>query len=609
MKRILRKLLLVLALPATLAGCSTARLDSGAIAASTSPAPQAAAQTMGGVAAGNDPRIGPIGEAIMAKGGSATDAAIAMMLALAVVEPQSSGIGGGGFLVRGAPDGTVEAFDGRETAPAAADQTWFLGPDSQPRDRGEATLSGLSIGVPGAIALAAEAHARHGSLAWADLFAPAIALARDGFRLTPRLSGSLASYPARAGRSAQGKSMFYASDGSAPAAGEVLRLPELANTLEMIASGGPDAFYQGEFARSMAAAIAADTPVENVMTAEDLAGYAAMVRDPACIIYRLHRICTMGPPSSGGIAMLMTLAQLERFDLASMGLRNPVTWHVFLESQRLAYADREFFVGDPAFVDVPVTGLLDPAYIASRSALIDPAASLAQVAHGLPQGAPLALGEGQHWPENGTTHFVAVGPDGTMVSYTATVEGAFGSGLTFGGFYLNNELTDFSFAPEQGGKVVANAVEGGKRPVSSMSPAVVYDPQGQPLLTLGAAGGALIPVQTARAIVAVIDFGLPLEEALGLPFAMAVGGNGVLVEEGTWMEQLGPQLEALGHGRIIPFGQLLRTTGAMRTDAGWQALYDPRLADLVRIPPTAGTEASVEAGFSEGLSAGDDPTN
>jgi gamma-glutamyltranspeptidase / glutathione hydrolase len=578
--------------PLALAACTTAPVLG-------TPAP---ALTTGGAAAANDPRVGPIGEAIMARGGSATDAALAMMLALAVVEPQSMGLGGGGLLVVGGPDGTVETFDGRETAPAAATQQWFLEADgSTPRGRMAATLSGLSIGVPGAVAMAAEAHRQHGRLPWADLFAPAIALARDGFPVTPRLSASLATFANRGGRDPDGRAMFYHADGSAPLPGEVVRLPELAATLEMIAREGPDSFYRGPFAESLAAEVAADTPVTG-MTAADMANYRALERNPACTLYRLYRVCTMGPPSSGGVALLAMLKQLERFDLAALGPRSAVTWHLFIESQRLAYADREFYVGDPDHVPVPLAGLLDDSYLASRAALIDPAATMAEAAPGQPAGVPLALGAGQSWPEQGTTHFVAVGGDGSMASLTATVEGAFGSGLAYRGFYLNNELTDFAFAPlANDGRVVANAVAGGKRPASSMTPTVVYDPQGRPLFVVGAAGGGLIPPQTARAIIAVIDFHLPLEEALGLPFVMAVGGGNVLVEKGTWMEALTPELQRLGHARVQPFDQLLRTTGALRqADGTWRAAMDPRLADLVRIPP-APASGPAGPGQSEGL--------
>jgi gamma-glutamyltranspeptidase/glutathione hydrolase len=584
----LRKFLLAFAGSLALAGCT--------------PAPQAVpvATPRGGVAAANDPRAAVIGEQIMAQGGNATDAAIAMMLALAVLEPQSTGLGGGGFLMLGSPDGEVEMYDGRETAPAAADGDWFLDAEGSPRDRNAAVLSGLSIGVPGQVALAAEAHARHGNLLWADLFAPAIALARNGFPVTPRLSGSLDSFPQRAARDANGRAMFYGTDGKAPAAGEVVRLPALAETLEMVASEGPKSFYAGPFAEGMALKIALDTPTNAAMTVDDITDYRSIVRDPACTLYRLYRVCTVGPPSSGGYAVLAILKQLEPFDLAALGLHNAQTWHLFVEAQRLAFADREYFIGDPDFVDVPLEGLLDDDYLASRAALIDPDATIAQPLPGEPAGATQKLAIGDSWPEQGTTHFVAVDNLGNMASFTATVEGAFGSGLVHGGFYLNNELTDFDFTPEVDGKPVANRVEGGKRPASSMTPTLVYDPDGAPFFTVGAAGGGLIPAQTARAIIGVIDFGLPLEQALGLPFVMGVGPGAVLVEQGTWMEELAPEFQALGHPRVIPFGQLLRTTGALHTAGGWQARHDPRLDDLVRIPEVVEQEAATEAGFDEG---------
>ena len=591
----LRPLLTGFAAALLTAGCTAQPSD-----LTTSPPP---VETPHGVAAANDPRVGPIGETIMAKGGSATDAAIAMMLALAVVEPQSSGLGGGGFLVRGDAQGQVTSYDGRETAPAVAQPDWFLDDSGERRSRSETVLSGLSIGVPGAIALAAEAHAAHGRLPWADLFAPAISLARDGFALTPRLSGSLASFPERGGRDPRAVAQFYNDSGTPPAAGSVLRLPDLADTLEMLAQQGPQAFYTGEFANGLAQTIAADTPRAQAMTPADIATYRVKERAPLCVTYREHRVCSMGPPSSGGYAVLATLKQLERFDLAALGLRNPQTWHLFLEAQKLAYADRGLYIADADFVDVPIEGLLDPAYLAARSALIEPDHAN-EATPGQPHGAPLAQAPHQGLVEHGTTHFVAVHADGTMVSYTATVEGAFGSGLFYRGFYLNNELTDFSIEPGSNGNLSANRVEGGKRPMSSMAPTIVYDPQGSPLFALGAAGGGLIPVQAARAIIAVVDFGLPLDQALGLPFVMSVGGSTVLVEEGTWMEALTDEFVRLGHQRVVPFNQLLRTTGALKTPDGWQAAYDPRLAELVRIPAAPESGASDNAGFSEGMTQG-----
>jgi gamma-glutamyltranspeptidase/glutathione hydrolase len=586
----LRKLSFLAAPLLLLQGCAT-------VPAESRPTP---ASAPAGVAAANDPRAGAIGEAIMRKGGSATDAAIAMMLALSVIEPQSTGLGGGGLYVHGAPDGTVDTIDGREAAPAAAGPDWFLKSDGTPRDKRSAILSGLSIGVPGNIAMAAEAWKRHGRLPWADLFAPAIKLARDGFAATPRLSGSLAANSASAARDPAGKAEFYRPDGRAPGAGALIRLPELAQSLEMIARAGPESFYQGDFAAGMAAKIAADTPGTKAMTAADIGRYKAKARPPACVTYRLYRLCTMGPPSSGGYAVLATLKQLERFDLAKLGLRNPVTWHLFLEAQRLAYADRGRWIGDSDHVAVPLAGLLDPAYLARRSALIDPGKAMATAAPGEPAGATAAAAPAEPVLEHGTTHFVAVDRNGDMVGITSTVESAFGSGLSYRGFYLNNELTDFAFVPTQGGKPVANAVAGGKRPASSMAPVVVYDPRGKPFLSIGAAGGGLIPAETARAIVGVIDFHLPLREALGLPFLMDVGKDTVLVEKGTWMEALGPELLKLGHANVVPFDQLIRTTGALHTNAGWVAAFDPRLDPLVAIPATPQDSPAPAGGFSEG---------
>lgn len=557
-----------------------------------------------GVAAANDPRVGAIGEAILKQGGSATDAAVAMMFALTVVEPQSTGLGGGGFLVTGDANGVVATFDGRESAPAAAGPDWFLGPDGKPREREAAQLSGLSSGVPGNVALAAKAWQANGRLPWADLLAPAIGLASDGFAITPRLSGSLATFPQRAARKAAGKALFYRPDGTAPPAGTVIRLPELAADLRMIASKGASSFYSGDFASGMAARIDADMPRDRsqagAITAADIADYRAKERPPACLAYRLYRVCTMGPPSSGGYAVLAILKQIERFDIGKLGEKNPVTWHLFLEAQRLAYADRARYIADPDFVKVPMAGLLDPKYLAARSALISPGTTMPQAEAGKPAGADLALADGVRWPEHGTTHFVAVDAAGDMASFTSTVEAAFGSGNVYHGFYLNNELTDFAFQPVGAGGPVANRVEGGKRPASSMSPVVIYDPQGRPFMTVGAAGGGLIPVETAHAIVGVIDFHLPLEQALALPFVMDVGDDTVLVEKGTWMEALGPQLLALGHRKVVPFDQLIRTTAALRGADGWKAAFDPRLIPLVTIPATPGTAASSEAGYSEG---------
>ncbi|MEC7819113.1 MAG: gamma-glutamyltransferase [Pseudomonadota bacterium] len=530
-----------------------------------------------------DPRAEAAGMAMLKRGGSATDAAIATLLALTVVEPQSSGIGGGGFLVRGAADGSVETVDGRETAPMGATPDWFLNADGSVPPFMESVLSGLSVGVPGNIALAAEAHGRHGKLPWAVLFEPAIKLARDGFAINVRLAQSLTQSSDRAASSAGGRALFYDGQNRPLPAGTLVRNPDLARTFEAIAERGPEAFYRGPIAREIAETVASATPRPAPMTEADIAAYEAKLRDGVCGLYRGYRVCGMGPPSSGGVAVLQILGQLERFDLRALGLGNPVTWHLFLESQRLAYADRELYLADSDFVSVPVAGLIDRAYLAERSALISPDTTMAEALPGVPRGAQSALADGDEPEEHGTSHIAAVDAMGTMISYTSTIEGAFGSGLTANGFYLNNELTDFSRSPTVDGKPVANRVEPGKRPRSSMAPTVVFDPEGRPVLAIGAAGGSTIPVTTARAIIGAIDFDLSSRQALALPFTMAFGDS-VLVEQGSWLERRVPALRALGHENISLREAPIKAGAIKREGAIWEAARDPRLEDVLLVP-------------------------
>ena len=562
----LHRILTAFAAPLLLGACATISAPSAQIAARS--------ETPGVVSAA-DPRAAEAGAAMLRQGGSATDAAIATMLALTVVEPQSSGIGGGGFFVHGNAEGTVETIDGRETAPAAATPEWFLTPDGKPRPFMEAVLSGLSVGVPGNVRLAAEAHERHGKLPWAALFTPAIDLARDGFVISERLHEFLDNARNRAAAGAEGRALFYDADGEPLAAGTTVRNPALASTLERIASEGPDAFYRGENAATIAARVSAATPRTAGMTTADVTKYTAPERDPVCGDYRGYRICGMGPPSSGATTVYAILKQLERFDLGALGPRSPVFWHLFAESQRLAYADRERYLADTDFVSVPVAGLVDATYLSARGALIDPTATLTSVAPGTPQGIALAPPDGDEPVESGTSHFVTVDRAGNAVSYTSTVEGSFGSGIMVGGYYLNNELTDFSFTPATDGRPVANRVEGGKRPRSSMAPTVVYDAEGRLVLTVGAAGGATIPVQVARALIGVLDFRLPIDEAIALPVLFSPG-DALAVEQGSWLESMIPALRELGHAQISPRRLPLKTNGAQLTSAGWTGAADPR---------------------------------
>jgi gamma-glutamyltranspeptidase/glutathione hydrolase len=566
----IRALLLPLAAALAFSGCAPL-------------SPPAGPGTVTGAVSAADPRAEQAGEEMLARGGNATDAAIAVMLALTVVEPQSSGIGGGGFLVRGTADGEVATLDGRETAPAGATPDWFLGPDGALPPFMESVRSGLSVGVPGNIALAAKAHDAYGSLPWAVLFEPAIRLAEEGFQVNPRLHAVIGRSADTLAVSETGRRLFLTEAGEPVPVGTLVINPELADTFRRIARGGPDAFYRASLAEEIAESVAAATPREGAMALADVTGYSAKEREPVCAFYRAHRVCTMGPPTSGGIAVLQILGLVERFDLAALGLDNPVTWHLFVEAQRLAYADRELYLADSDFVAVPVEGLIDPDYLARRSALLTPGTAMAEVEAGTPPGAVLPRGDGDEPADRGTSHFAVADRTGTMVSYTSTIEGPFGSGLMAGGFFLNNELTDFSRSPVVDGRTVANRVEGGKRPRSSMAPTIVYDPAGLPLLAVGAAGGGTIPVQTARTIIGVIDFGLPADKALGLPFIMAFGDR-LLIEEDTWLADHANRMRVFGYGEVLLRSAPVKGNAVIRTPVGWIAARDPRLEGQLELP-------------------------
>jgi gamma-glutamyltranspeptidase / glutathione hydrolase len=537
------KLLHALLPVALLAGCATAQ---------TKPSAHAPQQSSGAVSAA-DPRAAAAGQEMLRSGGSAVDAAIAIGIALTVVEPQSSGIGGGGFLVlHNAKTGQLESFDGREVAPGAATPAVFLGKDGKPLPYGEAIPGGKSVGVPGNIRMWAMAHRLHGKLPWAKLFEPSIRLARDGFVITPRMHEFLISRGRGAGYSPWGRRFFFDAKGNPKPAGTLLRNPELAATLEAVARRGADSFYVGPNADALVATVRNAAKNPSQMTRGDLASYDAKPRPVFCGTYRRHRVCGMGPPS-GFITMFEMLKAVERFDMRALGRDNPEAWHVFAESQRLAYADRDAYMADPDFVPVPAEGLMSDRYLAQRSALIRPDARIARAEAGTPPGARPVTPALSPDPA-GTSHMVAVDAQGNVATMTSTIEGPFGSGLTVGGYYLNNELTDFSFAPEKDGAPVANRVEPGKRPRSAMSPTIVYGPDGHVRLALGAAGGATIIAQVAKTIIAVVDWDLPVEEAIVSPQLVAIG-DGVSVEQGTALEAMIPALQAKGHrvsARALP---------------------------------------------------------
>jgi gamma-glutamyltranspeptidase/glutathione hydrolase len=528
-------------------------------------APVAARPLDAGMVSAADPRAADAGVQILRQNGSAADAAIATMLALTVVEPQSSGIGGGGLFLATNRFGAVQTIDGRETAPAAAHPQWFF-KDGKLMGFADAVPGGTSVGVPGNVALAAKAHASHGRLPWARLFKPAIKLAREGFQITPRLFEMLKGSKT-AGFTAEGRALYYGSDGNPLPVGTLIRNPALADTLQAIADKGAKAFYQGANAAAIVSRVTTAPRNPAPMILADVNGYQAKDRAAVCGTYRSYRICGMGPPSSGGTTVIATLIQLERFDLAVLGKDSPTAWHLIAESQRLAYADRARYSADADFVPVPVNGMVNPGYLAARSALIDPATSMPGVAAGTPPGAEsLSLADSRQLEEYGTSHISVVDRQGLAVSYTSTIESSFGSGLMVGGYYLNNELTDFDMNPEMNGRLVNNRVQGGKRPRSSMSPTLVFAPDGRLVMVVGAAGGVTIPAQVIRAVIGMIDWKLAPQDALNLPVIFAPGTNTVYVEKGSLLEGMIPALVQLGHAdvqsRALPLkAQAIRIEG------------------------------------------------
>ena len=535
-----------------------------------SPVPALAA---GGVVSSADPRATEAGREILRQGGSASDAAMAMMLALTVVEPQSSGIGGGGFLVHhDAATKKMETIDGRETAPASATPQLFVGADGKPVGFRDAFQGGHSVGVPGNIRLMAETHKRWGKIGWAQIFAPAIRLADQGYTVNKTLAGRLAMMAPLWDRFPEARAIYW-EQGKPKAEGATIRNPALAKLLRDVAQKGPDAFYTGTHGKAIVAAVS-KSPVNPVpLTLADLAAYKVRDRAALCAPYRRFTVCGMGPPSSGATTILQMLGMLERFDLKAMGKDDPKSWHLIAETMMLAYADREKYLGDPDFVQVPVSGLLDRTYLASRSALISPDTSLAAYEAGTPPGAQprTAAISGE---VAGTTHFVAVDGAGNVASMTSTIEGPFGSQLIASGMFLNNELTDFTFAPEKDGAPVANRVEAGKRPLSSMAPTIVYDETGRPVLALGSAGGKRIIMHIAKTLIGYIDFGLPAAEAIALP-NLYFGGDAVMIEQGSALEAKLPALNTLG--RAVVAADLPSKVNAVEwTNAGWRGAADPR---------------------------------
>ncbi|UZK69168.1 gamma-glutamyltransferase family protein [Sphingomonas sp. S1-29] len=568
-----RSLTLSLLALAALASC--ARPAPAPPAAAPAPPPAAAAAAPAAsqmfVVAAN-PLASEAGMAVLRRGGSAVDAAIAVQAMLSLVEPQSSGIGGGAFLnYFNAATGKAEIYDGRETAPAGASPDMFIGDTGKPLGYPAAVTSGRATGVPGVVRMLKLAHEEHGSLEWRTLFGDAERTARDGFIVSPRLGRFLTrSFPQLASPDAQ--AYFAEADGSLVDVGDRLKNPAYSAFLARLAAQGPDALYAGPTAQAIVARTNA-APLGGTMTLADLTAYRPVKREPLCRDWRVYLVCVPPPPSSG-VGMLQLLLMLERTDIASRNAQDPQAWFLFAEASRIMYADRDRYVGDPLTGTVPVEGLLAPDYIARRAALIGTVAG-APPAAGTPAGAVVAAADTTAEPA-GTSHFIVGDSKGNVVSMTTTVESIFGTGRMVDGFFLNNQMTDFAFSPRDAqGRAAVNAVAPGKRPRSSMTPLVMIDRQGRFAGALGSAGGNAILAYVGKSMIGAVDWGLPMQQALALPNVVARGDN-----FGGEVTRFSPQiLEALAaRGMKIEPGQGEDSGlhGVIVRDGRIDGGYDPR---------------------------------
>jgi gamma-glutamyltranspeptidase/glutathione hydrolase len=494
-----------------------------------------------------EPLAAEAGLKILREGGNAADAMIAVQTVLGLVEPQSSGIGGGAFLVwYDGHTGKITTFDGRETAPAQATPSLFLDANGKPLKFFDAVVGGRSVGTPGVLRMMERVHERYGSKAWDELFQPAIALAEKGFPVSRRLHEEIEADKGRLDKQPATRAYFYDAAGNALPTGTILKNPAYAKTLREIANGGADAFYVGDIANDIVAAVhQANNP--GLLSLDDLADYSAKERQPICFPYRRYKVCGMGPPSSGALTIGEILGMLSNFDLTARGPESPDTWRLFGDATRLAFADRDRYMADADFVKMP-QGLLNPIYLNDRAALLlrPRALTTDEVKPGNP---PWEKAErrvdGNNFSAHGTSHFVIIDDEGNIASMTTTIENAFGSRQMVDGFLLNNQLTDFSFLPDKDGHAVANRVEPGKRPRSSMSPTIVFK-DGKPAFAIGSPGGSNIIPYVAETLIALIDWKMNIEEAVSFPHFVDRYGPYDL-EKDTSAMTMRKRLEALGY--------------------------------------------------------------
>lgn len=530
------------------------------------PVAMAAPQTM--VAAAH-PLAVEAGLEVLRRGGSAVDAAIAVQMVLGVVEPHASGIGGGGFLLNyDGATGAIAVYDGREAAPAGATPGMFLDRDGKPLGYNEAVASGISVGVPGVLAMLELAHKEHGKLAWRELFEPAIATARDGFAMPPRLATWLRRIPGLS-EDPGIRALYFNADGSPRKQGDRIANPGLAETMGLIAEQGAGVFYRGAMAAEMVERVRGHVR-PGTLSLADLAGYRPIRREALCGPYRIWMVCGMPPPSSGGIATLQVLTLLEPFEIWRDTPNDLRAVHLIAEASRLAFADRDRYVADPAFVKVPVEGLLSRAYLAERRKLMSPDHGMGEIGPGVPPG----------YVERGTSHMSIVDRWGNAVSFTTTIEAPFGAQIMVRGFLLNNELTDFSARSEVDGRAIANRVESGKRPRSSMSPTLVLDRDRKLVAAVGSAGGSRIIGDTIHALIGMLDWNLSASAAVALPRVIRANGPTEL-ERGTPLADRADGLRALGHQvqvRVHEGG----LAGIRRVGDGWEGGADPRRDGVAR---------------------------